>query len=173
MLLLCARASAAGGIAAGYAAVMAYSSAEAAQYLLDSVAGAADELGIALAYLGEAYEQLDELLAERLEDELFRPVQTAYGRAQRVHAGFAERRGLPGHAFQAAAPHVREHDARGIIERAVAAVERADSTLATLQDSMLPVEVGDAPLRAGLEQVRVLLGEIRERARDITRRLGR
>jgi hypothetical protein len=152
---------------------MAYSNIEAAQHLLDTVAVAADELGIALAYLSEAYEQLDESLAERLEDELFRPVQTAYGRAQRVHAEFAERRGLAGHAFQAAAPHVREHDAKGIIDSAVAAVDRADGTLATLQDSMLPVEVGDPQLRAGLEQVRVLLGEIRERARDITRRLGR
>ena len=38
---------------------------------------------------------------------------------------------------------------------------------------MLPVEVGDKELRAGLEQVRVLLGETRERARRLTRTLGR
>jgi hypothetical protein len=152
---------------------MAYSDARAARHLLDTVAVAADELGVALAYFGEAYEQLDESLAERLENELFRPVQIAYGRAQRVHAEFADRRGLAQHTFEAAAPRVREHDAKGIIDSAVAAVERADSTLATLQDSMLPVEIGDPPLRAGLEQVRLLLGEIRERAREITRRLGR
>jgi len=38
---------------------------------------------------------------------------------------------------------------------------------------MLPIEVGDAELRAGLEQVRVLLGEIAERARQLERTLGR
>jgi hypothetical protein len=68
---------------------------------------------------------------------------------------------------------VREHDAKGIIARAAASVERADATLATLQDSMLPVEVGDPPLRAGLEQVRVLLGAIARQTREITRTLGR
>jgi hypothetical protein len=152
---------------------MAYSNAQATQHLLDTLAVATDDLGIALAYLGEAYEQLDESLAQRLEDELFRPVQTAYGRAQRVHAEFANRRGLPEHAFGTPSPHTREHDAKGIINSAVAAVERADTTLATLQDSMLPVEVGDPPLRAGLEQVRALLDGTSERAREITRRLGR
>lgn len=152
---------------------MAYSNAAATQHLLDTLAGAAGELGIALAYLGEAYEQLDEGLAERLEDELFRPVQTAYGRAQRVHAEFASRRGLPEHAFEQAHPYVREHDPKGIIDSAVAAAERADSVLATLQDSMLPIEVGDPALRAGLEQVRVQLGGIRARAREIERLLGR
>jgi hypothetical protein len=152
---------------------MGYTNAEATQHLLDTLAAAADELGVALAYLGEAYEQLDESLAERLENELFRPVQTAYGRAQRVHAEFADRRGLPEHQFEVATTHGREHDAKWMIDRAVAAVEQADGTLATLQDSMLPVEVGDPPLRAGLEQVRVLLVEVRGRAREITRRLGR
>jgi hypothetical protein len=38
---------------------------------------------------------------------------------------------------------------------------------------MLPVEVGDPALRAGLEQVRVLLGEVPERARRLERTLGR
>ena len=152
---------------------MAYTNAEGAQHLLDTLADAADELGVALAYLGEAYEQLDESLADSLEAELFRPLQSAYGRAQRVHADFAARRGLPEHPFQTPQPHVRDHDAKGIIESAVAAAERANGTLATLQDSMLPVEVGDPPLRAGLEQVRVLLGDVRQRAREITRRLGR
>jgi hypothetical protein len=152
---------------------MAYSNAAGTQHLLDTLAAAADELGAALAYLGEAYEQLDESSAERLEDELFRPVQTAYGRAQRVHAEFADRRGLPHRPFEAAASHMRVHDAKGNIDSAVSAVERADGTLATLQDSMLPVEVGDQQLRAGIEQVRFALGEIRERAREITRRLGR
>jgi hypothetical protein len=42
-----------------------------------------------------------------------------------------------------------------------------------LQDSMMPVEVGDAELRAGLAAVRSSVEEARERARDITRTLGR
>jgi hypothetical protein len=38
---------------------------------------------------------------------------------------------------------------------------------------MLPVEVGDPELRAGLEQVRGLLGEVPGRARRFVRTLGR
>jgi hypothetical protein len=45
--------------------------------------------------------------------------------------------------------------------------------LAALQDSMLPVEVGDPPLRAGLEDVRRLIGELRGRSRELVRTLGR
>ena len=152
---------------------MAYTNAQARQQLLDTLAQATDEIGVALANLGEAYDQLDDAAAERLEDQLFRPLQSAYGQAQRVHAEFAGRHGLPTHAFQAAHPPVRQHNARGIIDDAAAAVARADVTLATLQDSLLPVEVGDPPLRAGLERVRVLLGEIGPRTRELTRTLGR
>jgi hypothetical protein len=152
---------------------MAYTNAQARQQLLDTFALATDDIALALANLAEAYEQLDESSAERLEDQLFRPLQMAYGQAQRAHAEFAVRYGLPTHAFEAAHPHVREHSARIIIDTAAAAVARADSTLATLQDSMLPIEVGDPPLRAGLEHVRMLLGDIGRRTREITRTLGR
>ena len=75
---------------------MPYTTAEARQQLLDALAQATDEIGLALALLGEAYDRLDEHAAERLERELFRPVQIAYGRAQRTHAEFAQRHGLPG-----------------------------------------------------------------------------
>jgi hypothetical protein len=152
---------------------MSYTTAQARAQMLDTLAAAADEIGIAMAYLGEAYEQLDEYAADRLEEELFRPVGVAYGRARRVHAEFAERHGLPSRPFEAQHPHVRAHDARAIIDSAVEAVARADGALGGLQDSMLPIEVGDKELRAGLEQVRVLLGETRERARRLTRTLGR
>ncbi|HEY7967737.1 MAG TPA: hypothetical protein VID68_11960 [Solirubrobacteraceae bacterium] len=152
---------------------MAYTNAEGRHQLLNSVVLATDEIALALGYLAQAYEQLDESAAERLEDDLFRPLQTAYGQAQRVHAEFAARHGLPAHAFEPASPHVREHDAKGIMDSAAAAVARADLTLATLQDSMLPIEVGDPPLRAGIEQVRVLLDNIGHRTREITRTLGR
>ncbi len=152
---------------------MAYTDAQARQRILDAVASAAEEIGVALANLGEAYEQLDEFAAQRLEDELFRPLQAAYGQAKRAHAEFAARHGLPAHKFEAADPHVREHDARGIMERAAASVAHADGTLSALQDSMLPVEAGDPSLRAGLEQVRMLLADTTRRTREIIRTLGR
>ena len=53
------------------------------------------------------------------------------------------------------------------------AIGKADGELATLQDSMLPVEVDDPELRAGLEEVRMLLGDLRGRARQFVRTLGR
>src|SRR5687768_12865371 len=86
----------------GYPGAMAYVTREAQEGMLADVATATDEIGAALAALGAAYEQLDEHTADRLEEELFRPVQAAYGRAKRTHAGFAERTGLPGRAFEPA-----------------------------------------------------------------------
>ena len=49
----------------------------------------------------------------------------------------------------------------------------ADQTIAGLQDSMLPVEVGDTELRAGLSQAREALAAIPLGARDIVRTVGR
>ena len=60
-----------------------------------------------------------------------------------------------------------------MLDSVVESAGKADSILATLQDSMLPVEVGDADLRAGLEEVRRLLGALRGRARILVRTLGR
>ena len=153
---------------------MAYITNEARQDLLDGMADAIEQIGIALAALGGAYELLDERTADRLEEELFRPVQVAYGRAQRAHAGFAERYGLPTRAFPpGTAGVVPSQGVRGYLERAVDAVDDADDTLADLQDSMLPVEVGDPELRAGLADVRAHVGELRGRARELVRTLGR
>src|SRR4051794_41834144 len=73
---------------------MAYVTREAREELLETVAAATDEIAVALAALGAAYEQLDERTGDRLEEELFRPVQVAYGRAKRTHAEFARRHGL-------------------------------------------------------------------------------
>jgi len=58
---------------------MAYTTVEGRQELLETLAEAIDEIGFALASLGAAYEQLDEPTADRLEEELFGPVQVAYG----------------------------------------------------------------------------------------------
>jgi hypothetical protein len=150
-----------------------YATADARQQLLDTLAAAIDELSLALAALGEAYEHLDENAAGRLEDELFRPLQAAYGRAQRTHLEFATRHGLPSRAFTPASPPAPSMGVKGFIDSASLAAANADHTLATLQDSMLPVEVGDAELRAGLQQVRALLANLSERARELLRIVGR
>lgn len=141
--------------------------------MLDTIGDAIDEIADSLAALGAAYEQLGTMPADRLEEELFRPVQTAYGRAKRTHAGFAQRHGLPGREFTPANPGLPSTGIRGFVDGAVASAGEADAILAELQDSMMPVEVGDAELRAGLSEVRDLLGDVRARAREFTRTLGR
>jgi hypothetical protein len=152
---------------------MTYTNAQARQQLLDAIAVAIEEISFALASLGEAYEQLDEQSAERLEEELFKPVQSAYGRAQRTYTEFAARHELPGQTFGPGPSGAPSHGVKGFLDSAVDAVVRADGTLATLQDSMLPVEVGDPELRGGLEEVRTLLGGLPGRARQFVRTLGR
>jgi hypothetical protein len=152
---------------------VAYASREAREELLVTVGEAIDEIAVALAALGAAYEQLDEQSADRLEEELFRPVQTAYGRAQRTHTGFAERHGLSTRKFEPAAAGHPSQGVRGYLERAVEAVDEADILLAELQASLRPVEVGDTELRSGLAQVRELVGDLRGRTREFVRTLGR
>jgi hypothetical protein len=150
-----------------------YTTAEGREQLLTSIAEAADRLGVALASLTELYELLDEGSADALEQSLFQPVQMAYGRAQRAHAAFAQRHGLTGREFTSAGAPAPALGVSGFLEGAVAAISQADGLLAELQDSMLPVEVGDPQLRAELEQVRVLLGPLAGRARELRRTLGR
>ncbi len=152
---------------------MTYTTAEGRQQVLDALAAAADEIAVALALLSEAYEHLDENAADRLEEELFRPLQAAYGRAKRTYAGFATRCEMPGRTFHSPSQVAPSSGTKGLIEAAVEAAGRADGALVELQDSMLPVEVGDAELRAGLSEVRELVGGLRGRAREVTRTLGR
>lgn len=152
---------------------MSYTNAEARQDLLDIVAEAIDELAVALAALGAAYEVLDERSADELEEQLFRPVQVAYGRAKRTYAAFAERTGRPARDFEAAAPGAPSTGAKGFVDNAVKAVSAADVVLSTLQDSMLPVEVGDRELRMGLGEVRELIAPLPGRARQVVRTVGR
>jgi hypothetical protein len=152
---------------------MAYVTREAREQLLETVAEATDELGTALAALGAAYEQLDEASGDRLEERLFRPVQHAYGRAQRTYAGFAERHGLEARAFTPQSGGLPSQGIHGFLERTLEAVEEADLILAELQDSMMPVEVGDAELRTGLAEVRELVADVSQRGREFTRSYGR
>jgi hypothetical protein len=152
---------------------MAYTSREARQELLDTIAQAANDLAFASACLSEAYEQLDEYAGDRLEEQCFRPVQLAYGRAKRTHTEFAGRHGLETAAFEQQPTGVPSQGVAVFVERAVEAATAADRTLAELQDSMLPVEAGDEELRAGLRAVREPLGGLPEAARGFLRGLGR
>ncbi|WCB94390.1 hypothetical protein DSM104299_03124 [Baekduia alba] len=151
---------------------MAYTNEEGRQQLLDELEAAAGAIAIAVAALGEAYEALDEQNADRLEAVLFRPATHASGRAQRTYAEFAQRHGFPPLTFDAgAAGHAS--GARGHIDHAVEAFQNADGLLSELQDSMLPIEVGDAEVRAGITETRALLGPLPQAAHSIERTLGR
>ena len=152
---------------------MPISAAEARQTILDDLAVAVDRIGLAVAALGEAFELLPEAAGERLEDTLFRPVQRAYARGKRTHSGFAGRHGLAVRAFDLPSPGPASQGAPALVGRAVEAVADADRRIAELQDSMLPVESGDAELRAGLSEVRELLGSVPVGAREFLRALGR
>ena len=152
---------------------MAFTTAEGREQLLDELGDAADALARALADLSEAYEHLDDAGAERLEEALFRPVQLAYGRARRTHAEFAAASGLASRDFETPPVSAPGAPTQVLVERAVTSVEEADTTLASLQDSMLPVEVGDPQLRAALSDVRTTLDRTRAHARELLRTLGR
>ena len=152
---------------------MAYTSAEGREELLERFAEAIEHIGHALAALGAAYEQLDERNADRLEDELFGPVQRAYGRAKTAYAQFAARHGMPSRSFATPAPGIPSTGAKGFIDSAVADVAAADAVLSERQDSSLPTEVGDVELRAALTDVRSGRAGMRQRARELERTRGR
>lgn len=152
---------------------MTYTAAEGKQQILNALAEAAEDVGLALAELSEAYEHLDEHAGERLEDGLFQPAQAAYGRLKGIHKAFAERADLPSKAFQTPGQVAPSASPRGSIERAVELAAKADMTLAELQDSMLPVEVGDAELRSGLSATRQSLARLGPSGRELIRTLGR
>ena len=69
---------------------MSYTTAEGREQVLGDLAVAIEQIAESLAALGEAYEQLDEQTADVLEEELFRPVQSAYGRARRTYSEFVD-----------------------------------------------------------------------------------
>ncbi len=152
---------------------MSYTSAEGRTELLDQLAEATDKLAFALACLGAAYEQLDERSADQLEEELFRPLQLAYGRAQRTYKEFAHRHGLDGREFVQPSSGLESQRPNELIENAADAIHDADEAIAALQDSMLPVEVGDQELRAGLSEVRSIVDHLPHRAHELVRVVGR
>lgn len=152
---------------------MAYTTAEGREQILSDLAVAIDQIADALACLGEAYERLDEQHGDVLEEQLFRPVQSAYGRAKRTYADFASRSRLRARPFSDGSFGGHTPPVQDLIERAADAAYDADQSIADLQDSMLPVEVGDPELRAGLSQTREILATVPRRARGLVRTVGR
>lgn len=152
---------------------MSYTTSEGREQILGDVAVAIEQIAEALAALGEAYEQLDERAGDVLEEKLFRPVQSAYGRARRTYSEFAARSGLKARAFEPHSPGPANQSVQSLIERAVDAVHDADQAIAELQDSLLPIEVGDVELRAGLSGTRETLTAVQQSARELVRTVGR
>jgi len=150
-----------------------YAAADARQQVLDEIGAAIEQIALALACLGEAYEVLDEHSADRIEEQLFRPGQQALARAQRTHTDFAAAHGLATRSFAVGDVGHGNQTGHDLVGRAAGAAREADRLLADLQDSMLPVEVGDPALRAGLAEVRELVGALPHRAQAFLRTLGR
>jgi hypothetical protein len=151
---------------------MGYTNEEGRTQILDDAGAAIDQLSIAIAELGEAYEHLDEAAGERMETQIFRPLQGAYGQLKRTHSEFAQRSGLPVRTFAAAPPPAPE-DPRVSLEHAADAIQTADELISELQDSLLPVEVGDQQLRSGLSGTRSTIAQLPERCDEFVRTLGR
>ena len=86
---------------------------------------------------------------------------------------FAERTGFEVSEYESPSPGLKSQGAKAFVERAVVATADADRRLADLQDTMLPVESGDAELRSGLSEVRTLLAVLPGNAREFLRTLGR
>lgn len=152
---------------------MSYTTQEGRLKVLDDLSAATGQIAVALACLGEAYELLDEHLADELEAQLFSPVQAAYGRARRTHTEFAARHALSpsGSVEGSSGPH--DHDPRVYLRRALDACVGADALIGELQDSMLPVEVGDRELREGLAATRELISGVPHRGGELLRSIGR
>jgi hypothetical protein len=152
---------------------MAITQAEARQKILDDLGAATERVAFAVACLGVAYEQLSVGPADRLEAELYRPAQKAYGRGKRTRSQFAQRTGFEVEELETPSPGLKSQGVKSFVEKAVVSAANGDRMIAALQDTMLPVESGDAELRAGLSEVRKLLAVLPGNAREFLRTLGR
>jgi hypothetical protein len=150
-----------------------YSTLQAREGLLKTLTQAIEEIALAVNALGEAYEQLDEYTGDQLEEQLFRPAQLAYGKLKQTYTSFAERFELSAESFSERPAGPLSSGVKGFLDSAMQATATADEILSSLQDSLLPVEVGDPQLRAGIASVRELLGDLPGRARQLTRTFGR
>ena len=147
---------------------------EARAEILARLSVAIERASLATACLGEAFELLDDAGAERLEDQLL-PARAARLRTGEAGAGHASRTASASSRRRPGAPRpARPRRApKLLVERAAGAAAEADLVVADLQDSMLPIEAGDAELRAALAEVRELLGAVPAAAREFQRTFGR
>lgn len=152
---------------------MAFTTTEARDRIIGDLEAAEEELGLAVACLGEAFELLATGSADRLEDELFRPIQKSYVRTKRTRTGFAQRVAQDTDEPAQKQPGPASQGAKGFVQQAIAATTQADLILSELQDSMMPVEGGDAELRASLSEIREMLSPMRVSAGAFLRTLGR
>lgn len=151
-----------------------YDPAEARRALVDDLLGAAQDVAEAIAYASAAYDLLDDTSGDRLEEQVFAPLQKALGALRRAAEGFATRHGIAAPA--AAPPPPEPHPSQGVaalLDGCGAAARRADDHLGTLQDSLLLIDLGDAELRTGVADVRRRLGGVPAALRTFTRMLGR
>ena len=151
---------------------MSYTNESGRRQIVEDAIVAADDLADALAALGEVYDLLEEHFADQMEESLFKPTQAAVGQLKRTLTEFTGRYGLPAPDLPAAAVPAPS-DPHATLERVADLVQAADDTLAELQDTLLPVEVGDAELRAGLSRTRTLIGRVPASAEGLIRMLGR
>lgn len=152
---------------------MPISTREARERIVSDLGGAAEQLALGVACLGEAYEQLSVMAADRMEAELYGPMQRAYGRTKRTRTQFAERVGIEVEDPSEPQPGRTSQGAKAFVERAAGAATQADGQIADLQDTGYAIDAGDAELRAGLVEIRDLLGPVPGAARTFLRTLGR
>ncbi len=152
---------------------MGITSDEARQQILDDLAAAVERIALAVASLTEAFDLLSVTSADRLDAELFRPTQRAFGRGKRAYTQFADRSGLEAHEITSPSPGPPSQGAKVLIEQAVAAAADAERQVSDLQDSSVSIEFSDGELRTGLREVRASLAELAPAAREFLRGLGR
>ncbi len=71
------------------------------------------------------------------------------------------------------APGAPSTGVKGFVEVAVQAVVHAEAELVALQDSLMPIEVGDVDLRNGLAEVRRAIDRFPRHAEDFVATFGR
>jgi hypothetical protein len=152
---------------------MAFTTREAQERIVDELGWAVGQIALASEVFSDAYERLDATTADRLEDELYRPLQRGFGRAKRTLVQFAGRVGLEPQEGEPGDANVARLTLKETIERAVALAADGAQRIAELQDSDMAIAAGDSELRSGLAETRRLLGELSTRAPAFLRTLGR
>ena len=143
---------------------MAFTTREAHEQIVAELGWAVGQIALASETLSDAYERLDVTTADRLEDELYRPLQRSFGRAKRTLVQFAGKVGIEPSEGEPDETNLGRLTVKQTIERAVALAADGGQRIAELQDSDMAIAAGDAELRAGLAETRRLLGELSSRA---------